>query len=180
MFFNKEKKVELFNPLEAKVGSTVVVDVIDLRTQDLTVKELLEYTRTIDSKEFQFTDYVLNDSLRLRAMPDFCMSLTLFDEFEFNEDFLGVVEDACNSTFNLDDERAEFVRCNKLTTPYVAQIKTLANKISEISYWDFSRQAVDEAGYEYTDFVIIEKNDESGWFQLWRGQELLRNNIKVV
>lgn len=179
MFFNKEKKVEVSNPLEAKIGSTVVIDTLDFRDKELLVKDIVEYKRQIGTEKFLFTDYHLSNEFKLRVMPDFVLTLNLYREFEFDEDFLSVVEDACASGFNIDDEDAHFNRCNNLTDPYSAEL-TSAVKKSKVKYWDFSRQATDEAGYEYTDFVMVEQDEETGWFQVWWGQETLKSNVKVV
>lgn len=180
MFFNKEKKEEIFNPLNLVVGAGLVVDTIDFRDKELKVTKIVEFKREINGETFLFTDYILGEELKLRVMPDnFCIMLNMFYEQEFDEGFLNTVQDACTSTFNIDDENAEFTRNKGLKEPYVAMTKSSSTE-EKVAYWDFMRDTKDEAGFDYVDFLFIERNEKTGWFQIWRGEELAKDHVKTL
>ncbi len=164
------------------------------------VQEIREYTRRIGAKEFRFTDYVLRGlntnsfaagdamTARLRAVPNENggndrLLLRLYDEFAFAEEFLGVVNDTTGIFEATDDESQtthKFERINELRTPYEAAVlvvsattpngKAASGKTSalKLQYWDYWRDLSPGAGKE---FVFVEQNLETGWFQIWRGQE---------
>jgi hypothetical protein len=163
------------------------------------VQEIREYTRRIGASEFRFTDYVLRgvntnsfaagDALivRLRAVPNEAgghdtLLLRLYDEFPFAEDFLGVVNDN-SGLFEVTDNESQtahtFHRINELRVPYEAAVlvisattpngKAASGKTSglKFEYWDYWRELNPNA----KEFVFVEQNLETGWFQIWRGQE---------
>jgi len=130
-------------------------------------------------------------TLKLRTVPNSAgaydsILLRLHDEFGFAEDFLAVLKDdtgifemtdddpAVSATFNrINDLRASYeaaVLVVSETTPdgKAAQGKTTALKLE---YWDYWRDADIGAGSTAKEFVFVEQNTDTGWFQIWRGRE---------
>jgi hypothetical protein len=117
-----------------------------------------------------------NDSLLLR----------IYDEFEFTEDFLAVVKDTTGLFKITEDktgEEATYSRINDLRESYEAAVMVVAEttadgkgapgKVSpaKIEYWDYWRDADIGGGKTAKEFVFVEMNSDTGWFQIWRGRE---------
>jgi hypothetical protein len=51
--------------------------------------------------------------------------------------------------------------------------KALVGKSSpvKIEYWDYWRDADIGGGKKAKEFVFVEMNSDTGWFQIWRGRE---------
>jgi hypothetical protein len=194
------------NPLDLRVGSAVAVAYAngpEFADYNFTVQEIREYNRRIGTQEFRFTDYVLrgvntkspdaDDTLaaRLRVVPNQAgahdaLLLRLYDEFEFAEDFLGVVKDT-TGLFKMTDDKSgaeeTFSRINDLRESYQAAVlvvsettpdgKGATGKVSpaKIEYWDYWRDADIGGGKTAKGFVFVEMNSDTGWFQIWRGRE---------
>jgi hypothetical protein len=130
-------------------------------------------------------------TVRLRVVPNQAgahdsLLLRLEDEFEFAEDFLAVVKDT-TGLFKItdDDSGAEstFSRINDLRTSYEAAVlvvsettpdgKGATGKVSpiKVEYWDYWRDAEIGDGKTAKEFVFVEMNSDTGWFQIWRGRE---------
>ena len=52
-------ELHYYNPLKAKVGSSILINDIDLRDFNFFIKEIRQYSRVLDGKQFLFVDYVL-------------------------------------------------------------------------------------------------------------------------
>jgi hypothetical protein len=194
------------NPLDLRVGSAVPVAYSngpEFADYNFTVGEIREYTRRIGGQEFRFTDYVLRGTntksmdaddakaARVRVVPNQAgahdaLLLCVYDEFEFAEDFLGVVKDTTGQ-FKITDDKsgaeATYSRINDLRESYEAAVmvvtettadgKGAPGKISpaRIEYWDYWRDAEIGGGKTAKEFVFVEMNSDTGWFQIWRGRE---------
>jgi hypothetical protein len=194
------------NPLDLRVGSAVAVAYAngpEFADYNFATQEIREYTRRIEGQEFRFTDYVLrgintkspdaDDTLaaRLRVVPNQAgahdsLLLRLYDEFEFAEDFLGVVKDT-TGLFKMTDDKSgaeeTFSRINDLRESYQAVVmvvtettpdgKGATGKVSpvKVEYWDYWRNVDLGGGKTAKEFVFVEMNSDTGWFQIWRGRE---------
>ena len=193
------------NPLDLRVGSAVAVAYAngpEFADYNFAVQEIREYTRRIEGQEFRFTDYVLrgintkspdaDDTLaaRLRvpnqAGAHDSLLLRLYDEFEFAEDFLGVVKDT-TGLFKMTDDKSgaeeTFSRINDLRESYQAVVLVVAETTPDgkaatgkaspvkVEYWDYWREADIGGGKTAKEFVFVEMNSDTGWFQIWRGRE---------
>ena len=194
------------NPLDLRVGSAVAVAYAngpEFADYNFAAQEIREYTRRIEGQEFRFTDYVLrgvntkspdaDDTLaaRLRVVPNQAgahdsLLLRLYDEFEFAEDFLGVVKDT-TGLFKMTDDKSgaeeTFSRINDLRESYQAAVmvvtettpdgKGATGKASpvKVEYWDYWRDADIGGSKTAKEFVFVEMNSDTGWFQIWRGRE---------
>ena len=130
-------------------------------------------------------------TVRLRVVPDQsgthdALLLRLYDEFEFAEDFLAVVKDT-TGPFKVTDDKSgaetTFSRINDLRESYQAAVlvvsettpdgKGAPGKVApaKVEYWDYWRDADIGAGKTAKEFVFVEMNSDTGWFQIWRGRE---------
>ena len=128
---------------------------------------------------------------RLRVVPNQAgahdaLLLRLYDEFAFAEDFLGVVKDT-TGLFKMTDDKSgaeeTFSRINDLRESYQAAVlvvsettpdgKGATGKVSpvKVEYWDYWRDADIGSGKTAKEFVFVEMNSDTGWFQIWRGRE---------
>jgi hypothetical protein len=208
----KQPPVEdrFFNPMKAKIGSIVTIDEIDLKQLDFVVKEIREYKRTIEGKEFLFADYVLHAQplkgeavvLRLRVNPTGqadggpthnVLMLLLDDEMGYDKDFHGVVTDTTKKIEVTDKNVTEtYFRINDLQSSYKATVSVVRDanqdgKVEEdevetlqLEYWDYWRETPDEAGTPTTQFLFVEMDTGSGWFQLWRGEEINLQRVAII
>jgi hypothetical protein len=130
-------------------------------------------------------------TVRLRVVPNQAgahdaLLLRLYDEFEFAEDFLAVVKDT-TGLFKVTDDKsgaeATFSRINDLRESYQAAVLLVAETTADgkgaagkssplkVEYWDYWRDAEIGAGKTAKEFVFVEMNSDTGWFQIWRGRE---------
>ena len=144
---------------------------------------------TTTSRHKRFADDTL--AARVRVVPNQAgahdaLLLRLYDEFAFAEDFLGVVKDT-TGLFKMTDDKSgaeeTFSRINNLRESYQAAVlvvsettpdgKGATGKVSpvKVEYWDYWRDADIGGGKTAKEFVFVEMNSDTGWFQIWRGRE---------
>ena len=144
--------------------------------------------RGISTKSFDAAQALV---ARLRAVPNQAgaydtLLLRLEDEFAFSEDFLGVVKDTTGIFEVVDDKsgaKDTFSRINDLRESYEAAVlavaattadgKAVPDKTSpaRVEYWDYWRDVDIGDGHAAKEFLFVEMNSETGWFQIWRGRE---------
>jgi hypothetical protein len=112
--------------------------------------------------------------------------LRLFDEFAYDKSFEQVLTDTTKKFQVLDDDRVteEFYRINDTVEPYSAEVTIVKDADNDgtvtsdevekrrLAYWDYWREDKNEAGSPVRRFLFIERDGETGWFQLWRGDEI--------
>jgi hypothetical protein len=144
--------------------------------------------RAVNSKTFDTKD---ERTLRLRVVPNSAgahdsLLLNLYDEFAFAEDFLGVVKDTTgifNTTDDASGKTETFSRINGLQDSYEAAVMVVSGTNDQskappgqtarakIEYWDYWRTMDIGAGNTAREFIFVEMNSDTGWFQIWRGRE---------
>jgi hypothetical protein len=142
----------------------------------------------VNKKSFRAEDAL---TVRLRAVPNQAgahdrLLLKVEDEFGFSEDFLQVVKDTTGIfeiTGDKSGEKETFTRINNMRESYEAAVlvvsettpdgKAATGKASpvKVEYWDYWRDKEIGAGKTAKEFVFVEMNSDTGWFQIWRGQE---------
>lgn len=209
---------KIYNPIGAKVGGSITIDSLDYRGQNFFVKEIREYSASMGGKTHRFVDYVLlsrplgkpDKWVRLRLVPDRhsdsrlthkAMVLSLFDEFEYNEDFKkGVLEDDTKK-FVIDDDKSdndptndthdEYWRVADVGISYKAKYVSMVDEDNsgkvtqdeltrgEIEFWDYSRNT-DIDGVELEQYIFVEMDTKTGWFQLWQGTQVSPENVDAI
>ena len=130
-------------------------------------------------------------SARLRVVPNLAggqdsLLLRLYDEFAFAEDFLGLLKDA-TGIFEVTDDKSgvkqAFSRVNDLRQPYEAAVLAVSETAADgkatpgktvpvrVEYWDYWRDSDIGGDNTAKEFVFVEMNSDTGWFQIWRGRE---------
>ena len=130
-------------------------------------------------------------TFRLRVVPNEAgandsLLLRLYDEFEFAEDFLAVVKDT-TGLFKVTEDKSgadtTFTRINDLRESYQAAVLVISETMTDgkaapgkasaakLEYWDYWRDADIGAGKTAKEFIFVEMNSDTGWFQIWRGRE---------
>ncbi len=146
---------------------------------------------------------------RLRLIPDEdetnkmghkVQLLSLYDEMEWDETFHDSVlgNEQGIMDVNYDDEGKELAeprrywRVEDILDPYHARVTVLADKDGngtieeseverlDVTYWDYHRDTNDQNGVEFTEYLTIEMNDKTGYFQFFRGREVRASDILVI
>ena len=47
------------------------------------------------------------------------------------------------------------------------------------TYWDYARDTEDENGVKFTEFLTVEMDDETRYFTLLRGKEVMAEDVLV-
>lgn len=158
------------NPLRAKVGSSVSINEPDLKDYNFFVREMREYTRTIDGRPFVFVDYALlarplggeDVWVRLRLVPlaepdpaggltHHALLLRLYDEFAYDEAFYAVVTDTTRK-FEVSEGgevTEEYWRVNDVAEPYRAQVAVIRDTNSDGTV---TPDEVEQVKLEYWDY----------------------------
>ena len=128
---------------------------------------------------------------RLRVVPNQAgahdsLLLRVDDEFAFSEDFLAVVKDSTGIFEARDDASGatdRFSRINDLRDPYKAAVLVISETTADghappgrassvkLEYWDYWRDVDIGGRHTAKEFLFVEMNSETGWFQIWRGRE---------
>jgi hypothetical protein len=148
--------------------------------------------------------------VRLRLVPDKnsatrlthkAMVLHLYDEFEYSEDFKkGVLEDP-SKKFVVDDDKNdadasndthdEYWRVNDVGISYNAKYLSMTDenndgKVSQdelgrgsLDFWDYSR-LTDIDGVELEQYMFVEMDNKSGWFQIWQGTQVSPERVDAI
>jgi hypothetical protein len=145
----------------------------------------------VNTKSFAAGDAM---QARIRSIPNDAgafdsLLLRIYDEFAFAEDFLNVVKDDTGVFEVTDDntgEKQEFNRINDLRVSYEAAVLAVSETTAEgkavpgktkavkIEYWDYWRDVDLGQGKTAKEFLFVEMNSDTGWFQIWRGREFFQ------
>jgi hypothetical protein len=170
---------QVYNPSGAKIGSAVTIDALDLADANFFIKEIRQYRRLIEGREFLFVDYVLlarslkgdDNWVRLRLNPvddpdraagvtHNALVLRLYDEMAYNEDLHKVVTDDTKKFQVLENGQVteEFFRINDVAGSYKTQV-TVVQDLNHDKQADKDEVAREEI--EYWDYWR-EIKDEAG------------------
>jgi hypothetical protein len=170
-------EAKYFNPLKAQLGHSVHFDDPDWRDRDFKLREIRQYKRTIEGREYVFADYVLTErtlqgvetDVRIRVNPtgeaaggEELHSLMLFleDEMKYDEAFHDVLRDP-SGLFRIENDgkvEAEFTRLHDLREPYKAVVTIL---VDENADQRITKDEIDVRRIEYWDFER-DITDEAG------------------
>lgn len=203
---------QYYNPLHARVGTSVLIDEIEWKQHTFFVQEIREYKRTIGGQEFRFVDYVLlarvpgaedvrmrlrlnpvDDPVKAGGLTHDALLLRLDDEMAYDDGMYQVVNDTTRRFQVMENGQVteEYERLHGVTGPYQAVVTVLkdANQDSRVDpdevsklrleYWDYVREVPNEAGQPVRQYLFVEMDAETGWFQLWRGREQNPERVQV-
>jgi len=196
----------VLNPLGARIGSSVQLDVLDFRQYTFVVKSIREISRQIDTEVYQLVDYQLlagpgdkeDVEAYLRLIPQeaggkqdlthHCLLLKKYDELAFDQKFRDLLDDPEFVTQVDGAETGRYWRINDLKTPYKCTVKAIDEKneksssVAGRSYllWDFWRDHPDEAGQQTKEFLFVEMDEDNGWFTILLGEEINAQNVTVT
>ncbi len=136
----------------------------------------------------------VEDPDRAAGLTHHALVLRLDDEMAYGKDFYEVLTDKTGKFQVLDDGKvtAEYWRINEVHKPYRARVSVVKdadhNKKAEksevehiqVDYWDYARQIQTPGGQPAVEYLFIEMDEESGWFQIWRGREIDMQQAFVV
>ncbi len=177
------------------LGDVLEIDAPATRTRRLIVAEIRQYA--VGSLG-PMVDYVLNGDpespqIRLRLLRNENaklrpLVLTLYDSLAYNEGLLTVVRDErARLTIQGDTDSSNiaadiFWRIYDVKDSHISSLNIRSKmgvKNTAIEYWDYSR-LIDVNGVEAEEFIFVEMNKESGWFEIWRGVEVAPDRIAVA
>jgi hypothetical protein len=134
------------NPAKAKIGCSFTIDAFGLRGLLFTLKEIVEYNRTVNGKELKFADYVLlarpvdgeETWVRMRFMPlalkDADASHTVlvlhkYDEFKFMDELDKALRDDTGELVinGGTDAEEKYWRVNDIRGSYTADISVISD-----------------------------------------------------
>ncbi|MDB6067231.1 MAG: hypothetical protein JWR26_3439 [Pedosphaera sp.] len=142
----------------------------------------------INTKTFDADDEV---AVRLRVMVNSqgakdAVLLRLYDDMAFAEDFLAVVKDT-TGVFEITDDKTgdkeTYTRINDVKESYEAALLIITattedgkapagtTKAAKLEYWDYWRDIDIGDGKSAKQFLFVEMDSATGWFQIWRGAE---------
>jgi hypothetical protein len=128
------------------------------------------------------------------GIPHHALLLSLEDDLAYDEDLHAVVKDTTKKFQILQDGKvtAEFTRAHDLTEPYHAEVTVLADedhnkridrdevKTAKLDYWDYCRDVPDAAGQPEKEYLFVEMDAGTGWFQIWRGKEIDPRKVSIM
>jgi hypothetical protein len=182
------------------LNDVVKIDTPTTGNHCLIVAEIRQYSGGLLC---QMVDYVLVQNppgtppMRLRVMAGQgakskaktrLLLLKLYDSLPFNEGLLAVVRDD-TKTLVIDEEsepgkqaHEEFWRVNDVKGSHAVGVNVHSDdgntEEAAIEFWDYSRLNHIE-GVETEEFIFVEMNKASGWFEIWRGMEAAPGKIAV-
>lgn len=177
----KNIKKEILNPLNLKTGNmfNIVNDIShpDLKDKNFSVvsREEIIYTFPFSNKENRQILYVLNgesysgDYLQTSLEADFITIFYVFDELEFDEEFLSLVEDYDQFTIEEDKDGNKLDWLYEIECGHKTYVEYQSEKYVQYLY---SRETV--RGKEY---LKIEKNVDNGMFRLLIGKQVEQKDI---
>jgi hypothetical protein len=129
-----------------------------------------------------------------RGLTHHALLLRLEDDLAYNQELFNAVQ-APTKTFQILEGgkvEAEFSRINDLTEPYRAEVTVIRDpdanqrvdpdeiETLQLKYWDYWREIPDAAGQPVKEYLFVEMDSKTGWFQLWRGQAIAPEKVAVT
>lgn len=194
------KTKQNYNPIGCDLNSIVKIDAIDFRDYRFSVKEVKNHSIIMGGKTHNMVDFIL-ESNKFNEGKTFCLRvvpnknskssktyrilvMNLYDSLAYDEGLHGVVKDDTKK-FVIDDDtdesniiHDEFWRVNDVGISYSSNVKSLPEDKCEIEFWDYSRNT-DVDGVEVEEFVFVQMDKKTGWFEIWRGSEVDPNKVEV-
>lgn len=201
-------ELQIYNPLEVRIGCSASIDDVDLKSLNFFVQEVRELVVSLGGNSYRMAEYLLAATplkgdvveVRLRVAPAGkedpggvgyrILILCEWDSLAYSDGLLEAVKDP-TKIFKIDNDsmnfHAEFFRVNDVGDSYKANCKKVSSKeycikSTMVEFWDFSRIThVDTV--EMEQFLFVEMDTDSGWFQLLgppRGYEISPDRVSFM
>jgi hypothetical protein len=136
----------------------------------------------------------VDDPDRAAGLTHNVLLLRQYDEMAYDEGLHGVVTDTTKHFQVLEEGQVteEYWRINDVGDSYRAKVSVVkdTNRDStvqkdevepvELEYWDYWRDATDEVGQPVRQYLFVEMDAGTGWFQIWRGHEIDPQRVMVM
>lgn len=136
----------------------------------------------------------LDNPDRHGGLTHYALLLRLDDEMAYSEDFHTILKDDSGDFQVLQDGVVQevFHRVADLRKPYKAKVAIVkdadhdgtaeADEVerTEVLFWDYERDVTTPAGRTVKEYLFVEMDRDSGWFQIWRGDEIDMQRAMVV
>lgn len=136
----------------------------------------------------------MEDPGRVADITHHVLLLRREDEFAYDQDFHAVVTDGSGRFQVLENGEVteEYYRINDLTEPHKARVAVIRDvnqdgKVEmaeverhQLEYWDYWREVPDATGQPTTQYLFVEMDAQTGWFELWKGEEFDPQRIMVI
>lgn len=119
------------NPLKRKCGDAMMFESPGYAGKVFTIQSVREVTREILGNTFVFTDYDLDEGVKLRYNDGNLLLLEKAGEFEYDKEFHEeVLGSESNDLLHTDykDEEHQYWRVNDVSTPHEAKALTISDK----------------------------------------------------
>lgn len=190
----------LFNDVELKEHNFFVKEIRAYR-RTIGAGDYYTVDYVLLARELNKADLVYR--LRLNPVQDpnaagglshHALLLRLYDEFAYTEDFHKVVNDRTRKFQVMENGQVteEYHRIHDVTDSYHAEVWLIRdvdgdgrvdpNEVekSGLEYWDYWREATDEAGQPRHEYLFVEMDGKNGWFQIWRGPEIDAQQVLMI
>ena len=135
-----------------------------------------------------------DDPGRPAGLTHHVLLLKRYDDLPYSEDLHRVVTDTTKKFQVLEDGQVkeEYTRLNDVAGSYRAHVAVLSDvnqdqkveadevQKQRIEYWDYWREVKDAAGQPLRQYLFVEMDADSGWFQIWRGEEIDPRRVVVI
>jgi hypothetical protein len=183
---------QLCNPLNAKLGQFINLDLLDYRGKDFQIASIRAYKVVKNKTTFNFAEYVLTIGEQvslLRILPGKtglkALILELWDEFgadtEAGEAVSNIVKN--DTEFNVDNDEKDvhekYWRVDDVKSSYLADITVLDDSGMHqfnVEYWDYWRESKID-GVDTTQYLYVERNRDNGWLCITKGLEIDPNRV---
>ena len=122
------------------------------------------------------------------------LALSLYDDLAYSEELHKVLTDTTKKFQVIENDQVteEYWRINDVAGPYKAQVSVLKDtdqdgkaeqderQRQELDYWDYWRETDDGTGHPLMEFLFVEMDSASGWFQIWCGREINPRGVLIV
>lgn len=136
----------------------------------------------------------VDDPSRVAGLTHNVLLLRLDDDLAYDEGLHNVVRDTTKKFQVLQDGQVteEYWRINDVQDAYKAQVAVMRDVNNDgtvepeevqqikIEYWDYWREIKDAAGQPISQYLFVEMNSDTGWFQIWKGQEVDPQKVMVM
>ena len=193
MIGNKDEnqpEKNIYNPLHLALKDMVELKFEEAGTYE--VYKIAAYTVRLANKTYQSVKYFLRDTVEVEETELLVLELMkseiaqqpamylfhILEEFEYDEEFMELLEDDIFVITEETDEEKEIEKEFEKTYHATTQTATLGEEESvasgEVETWNYELESDMETYY-----LVIEMDTEDGWTTMYEGRKLLEGELEV-